>query len=178
MSNSIYVVIFVVGFLAGWMTTLGVARHRGHKIVLPFITDSSRNFTIMATVLALLSLYSIVQIERSNSRDEARAVATQECFTKFAGALSYNADGVGVELRKLENERISLNDRFRVQTGDLVQGIASALAQGQPTPGQLDAVLGPFNVETDRIDSRLSQIADETARLNAQRAPYPSPVCN
>lgn len=92
-----YLIVGALGFISGFVWRLGTLKIHGKEVVLPFIGANSRNFTLVAIVLALLSLFTIVQVDRSNTENT-------RCQVEFQAVLKYNAD-ITTQERPLNERR-------------------------------------------------------------------------
>lgn len=164
-----YGIAGLVGFLTGVTVQFGYLKAHGKRIVLPFISNSSRTITLAAIGLALLSLFTIVQVERS---DQERT----SCQVQFQTALAYNTD--------LNKQETALRDRERAAqaeyddaTGDLIFEVAELI---RDEPRDVMTNQAPFTKFIDRRNAvTLEKDAiDQERQANQQdRKPYPTPTC-
>jgi hypothetical protein len=156
------VAICAVSFVAGFLWRLGVMKIRGKEVVLPFIQASSRNFTLMGIALALLSLFTIVQVERSSAEFE-------KCQLEFQQVLSYNA-GITVQERPLDKRR---DDAQFASNQALTDFVHVLLVPGVNVREQLQIL----DERRTAAQSEIDKVEQERKALTEARAPYPEPHC-
>lgn len=158
-----YVIVGVTGFTSGAIMQFGFLKVKGRKVVIPFIESSSRNLTMLAIVLGLMSLFTIVQVDQSAKRYE-------DCQVQFQEALRWNTEITNQE-RSLTRQKDKTEEEARQSITDLVFGVVNA-----PQP-ERTAVVQKFLDDTKRQNERLAEIEHERAELTANRTPYPEPRC-
>ena len=159
-----YVIVGVTGFTSGAIVQFGILKVKGRKVVIPFIESNSRNLTILAIVLGLMSLFTIVQVDQSSTRFE-------DCQAQFQEALKYNSD-IAIQERALTRQKDRTEEEARKTISDLVFGLTTA-----DTTEERSALVRRFLDDTKRQNDLLATIEHERADLTANRADYPEPRC-
>lgn len=162
--------IFVFGAVGGFMVQVGWYEFHGRRVIVPFISRSARNFTIIAMALAVLSFATIVQSFVNSNRAE-------DCDRQFREALAYNTD-LGASTRDLDTRERMARDDGRVAIADLVRDLSLRLTTPPPpTANDTAVLLARYNDRAEDVAKRLDRVATERNAVNAQRAPYPEPTC-
>lgn len=157
-----YLIVGALGFISGFVWRLGTLKIHGKEVVMPFIGATSRNFTLVAIVLALLSLFTIVQVDRSNTENV-------RCQVEFRSVLKYNADITNQE-RPLNERR----DRAQFDSNQALTDFVHLLL----TPGvDVRAELKVLDDKRTAAQNEINQIEKERKVLTESRAPYPEPHC-
>lgn len=165
-----YAIVAVLGFVTGFAFRLGSLKVGGKEIVVPFIASSSRNFTLCAIGLALLSLFTIVQVDRNNAQ-------TTDCQVQFQTALSYNTTLTAQE-RDLNQRKDAVEQAARESISQLVLDITnSATVQPPMTPQERLQYFIEYNKRSAEQKQQLADIEKERKEITASRAPYPEPQC-
>ena len=164
-----YGIAGLVGFMTGVTVQFGYLKAHGKRIVLPFISSSSRTITLAAIGLALLSLFTIVQVERSDQERTA-------CQVQFQTALAYNTD--------LNKQDTALRDRERAAqaeyddaTGDLIFEVAALIGDEPRDVTTNTAPFTKFNERREAVTAELDQIQADRMKAQQDRKPYPEPNC-
>lgn len=157
-----YVIVGITGFTSGAIMQFGFLKVKGRKVVIPFIESSSRNLTMLAIVLGLMSLFTIVQVDQSAKRYES-------CQVQFQEALKYNTD-ITAQERSLTRQKDKTEEEARQSLRDLIFGLTQENPDGP-------ALVGKFYSDTTRQNKQLAEIEHERAELTANRTPYPEPRC-
>lgn len=165
-----YAIVGVLGFITGFAFRLGSLKIHNKEVVVPFIASSSRNFTLCAIGLALLSLFTIVQVDRNNSQ-------AVDCQIQFQTALKYNTDLTSQE-RDLNTRKDLVEQEARESISGLIQDVTNwATAVPPLTPDQKLQVFVDYNVKSAQQKEAINQIEKERKEISASRAPYPEPKC-
>lgn len=165
-----YAIVAVLGFVTGFAFRLGSLKIGGKEVVVPFIASSSRNFTLCAIGLALLSLFTIVQVDRNNAQ-------TTDCQVQFQTALSYNTTLTAQE-RDLNQRKDAVEQAARENIADLVLGLTKSITSVPPqTPEDRIQLLIQFNQKSAQQKQEIENIENERKQITANRAPYPEPKC-
>lgn len=162
--------IFVFGVLGGFIVQVGWYEVHGRRVILPFVSRSSRNFTVIAMALAVLSFATIVQSAISSNRAET-------CDREFRTALAYNTE-LNIGTRSLDERGRAAQERSRTATATLVRDLATRIAT--PPPPSRDetvAILNTYNQTAVQVANELDRLAEERAAIDAARKPYPEPTC-
>lgn len=159
-----YVIVGITGFTSGAIMQFGILKVKGRKVVIPFIESSSRNLTVLAIVLGLMSLFTIVQVEQSAQRFE-------DCQVQFQEALKYNTDLTARE-RDLTRQKDRTEEEARKSITDLVFGLTTA-----KSAADRNALVQRFLDDSKRQNDLLAEIEHERGDLTANRTPYPEPRC-
>ena len=159
-----YAIVGITGFTSGAIMQFGILKVKGRKVVIPFIESSSRNLTILAIVLGLMSLFTIVQVEQATER-------YNNCQVQFQEALKYNTDLTSRE-RELTRQKDRTEEEARKSITDLVFGLTTA-----KTPEERGSLVQRFLDDTRRQNDLLATIEHERGDLTANRTPYPEPRC-
>ena len=159
-----YVIVGITGFTSGAIMQFGILKVKGRKVVIPFIESSSRNLTMLAIVLGLMSLFTIVQVDQSSTRFE-------DCQVQFQEALRYNTDLTSQE-RDLTRQKDRTEEDARKSIVDFVFGLTNAKRAEERS-----ALVQRFLDDTKRQNDLLAEIEHERGNLTANRAPYPEPRC-
>jgi cell division protein FtsB len=165
-----YAIVAVLGFVTGFAFRLGSLKIHGKEVVVPFIASSSRNFTLCAIGLALLSLFTIVQVDRNNAQ-------TTDCQVQFQTALSYNTTLTAQE-RDLNQRKDAVEQAARESISQLVLDITNwATTSPPPTIEQRLQRFQEYNKQSAEQKQALDNIEHERNEITAARAPYPEPKC-
>lgn len=162
-----YVFTAVVSFLCGYIVQLGWLKIRGRRILFPFISANSRNVTIGAIVLALVSLFTILNVQHT-------ADQTEDCNRQFRAALKYNTD--------VNGEQRDMNDRATAISAERRTVLDEAFARiGQSLPERDSAgvyrAINEYTVSASRLAREYDQLISDRNALNNNRKPYPEPSC-
>lgn len=157
-----YLIVGALGFISGFVWRLGTLKIHGKEVVLPFIGATSRNFTLVAIVLALLSLFTIVQVDRSNTENV-------RCQVEFQTVLKYNAD-ITTQERPL-NERRDKAEALADQA--LSEFVHIILQPGVDVREQLKIL----DQKRSQSQQDIALAEKERRVLTESRAPYPEPQC-
>lgn len=157
-----YIVVCIISYLAGAMTKLGYYQWKGRKVLLPFVSATSRNYTIAAVVFGLLATYTFVTV----SVDQAR---NDECNRQFREALAYNTM-VNSQDRDLTNR---LDDIASRKEADLDRVIGAVAADPFNSP----TALREYNDRIDDYNLERAKIGEERRQIADTRLPYPEPTC-
>lgn len=160
-----YLLVSAISFLLGFIIDLGYLHWRGHKIVMPFISASSRNFTIAAIVFSLIALMTVVNV--SNSQEESA-----ECNRQFREALKYNTE-VTAEQRDLNNRAADISADRRVLLDKTFVDIGTAIGD----PVKVRQVIGDYNVRAAGLAREYDRLIAQRQALDRNRKPYPEPEC-
>lgn len=157
-----YLIVGALGFISGFVWRLGTLKIHGKEVVLPFIGANSRNFTLVAIVLALLSLFTIVQVDRSNTENV-------RCQVEFQTVLKYNAE--------ITNQERPLNDRLDKAQKEADQALTD-FVHNILVPGTDNrAELKVLDDKRTAAQNEINQVEKERKILTESRAPYPEPRC-
>lgn len=157
-----YLIVGALGFISGFVWRLGTLKIHGKEVVLPFITSNSRNFTLVAIVLALLSLFTIVQVDRSNTENT-------RCQVEFQTVLKYNTE-ITTQERPLNERR----DKAQFDSNQALTDFVHLLL----TPDvDVRAELKVLDDKRTAAQNEINQVEKERKVLTESRAPYPSPHC-
>lgn len=157
-----YLIVGALGFISGFVWRLGTLKIHGKEVVLPFIGSNSRNFTLVAIVLALLSLFTIVQVDRSNTENV-------RCQVEFQTVLKYNAE--------ITNQERPLNDRLDKAQKEADQALTD-FVHNILVPGTDNrAELKVLDDKRTAAQNEINQVEKERKILTESRAPYPEPRC-
>lgn len=157
-----YLIVGALGFISGFVWRLGTLKIHGKEVVLPFIGATSRNFTLVAIVLALLSLFTIVQVDRSNTENV-------RCQVEFQTVLKYNAE-ITTQERPLNERR----DKAQFDSNQALTDFVHLLL----TPGvDVRAELKVLDDKRTAAQNEINQVEKERQVLTESRAPYPEPHC-
>lgn len=162
-----YLVSGALGWAFGMVTNYRRAQIAGVSVVVPFISRSSRNFTIMIVVLSAITMFSVVsgQIQRKHMDD---------CTAQFQAVIRYNAD-----LNRQDRELERRDDKLREERDDLLDELVTGLT----LPDNQGNALLLLRTYQERVDRN----SDDRAKLDAERAevqkereqnPYPEPKCD
>lgn len=161
-----YVFVSVGSFLAGNIVTLGYLKWRGYKIVIPHINSSSRNMTIFAIILALVTLATVLNQE-ANQRE------TERCNNEFRAALKYNTEvtaeqrDVNDRAQKISRDRREILDEMFVDIGETIEG----------NPGRISDIVSTYNVRAQELGREYDELIAYRSSLDKKRTPYPEPSC-
>lgn len=159
-SNVISLVLAgIVGWAAGTIQSWHKARVLGVPVLVPFITRTSRNFTIVVLTLSLLTVGTVVQ----SSIDQA---AQDRCNQEFKRVLS--------ERSEITTEDSALN----AEDKNALDRALSKIVEELTTPPDLDTRAEMADAVDRYLDGR--QRTNEIQKQNAiKRAenPYPDPQC-
>lgn len=162
-----YAIVAMVAFLLGYITEIGVLMIRGRRILVPFISASSRNFTLAAVALSLVALLTIVNIQTTN--DEAAA-----CDRQFREALRYNTD-LTAEQRDLNARATQISADRRVLLDKLFANLPTAIeSSGRTSVYQL---VSNYNVQAAQLAREYDRLIAYRNSLDKTRKPYPEPTC-
>lgn len=165
-----YAIVAVLGFVTGFAFRLGSLKVGGKEVVVPFIASSSRNFTLCAIGLALLSLFTIVQVDRNNAQ-------TTDCQVQFQTALKYNTE-LSAQERDLNQRKDVVEQEARESISGLIQDVTNwATAVPPLTQEQKLQVFIDYNRRSLEQKQALDKIDQERKDITASRAPYPEPKC-
>lgn len=165
-----YAIVAVLGFVAGFAFRIGTLKIHNKEIVVPFIASSSRNFTLCAIGLALLSLFTIVQVDRNNSQ-------SVDCQIQFQSALKYNTDLTAQE-RELNTRKDQVEQEARESISGLIQDVTNWATTVPPlTQEQKLQVFIDYNTKSAQQKKAIEDIEKERRDISANRAPYPEPKC-
>lgn len=160
-----YLIVGSICFLLGFIANIGVLRWRGHKIVVPFISATSRNFTIAAIVLSLVALLTVINMANS-SEQSAR------CNREFREALRYNTE-VTSEQRDLNNRADAISAERRTILDQTFVDIGASLGD----PKKVQKVIADYNLRAATLAREYDRLIAERAALDRNRKPYPEPEC-
>lgn len=162
--------IFVFGAVGGFMVQVGWYEFHGRRVIVPFISRSARNFTIIAMALAVLSFATIVQSFVNANRAE-------DCDRQFREALAYNTE-LNSGTRALDDRQRQAQDDSRRATANLVKDLATRISTPPPpTRDETVDILNVYNAKAKTVAETLERIDAERDALNAARKPYPEPTC-
>lgn len=165
-----YGIAGLVGFLTGVTVQFGYLKAHGKRIVLPFISNSSRTITMAAIGLALLSLFTIVQVERSDAERTS-------CQTQFQEALAYNTM-LNKQDRDLATRERAASAESRDAIGDLILDITGVYGRTPPaTQEETLQIFGVYNQRQAAVTEEFAQVDRDREEINTKRAPYPEPAC-
>ncbi|MDJ0010086.1 hypothetical protein [Gordonia alkanivorans] len=160
-----YAIVGIGGFLVGLMVEIGYLKVRGRRILLPFISPTARNFTIAAILLAVISMTTVYNVDRTG-REAA------ECDRQFREALRYNTN-LTAQQRQLDEHEDTLDGKTRENLNRALRNVASAAGS------RVDvlAAITNYNKEAAVIDAEFVRLYEEREQINADRKPYPEPSC-
>ena len=161
-----YALVGVAGYVGGFMTSVGYYHSKGHRIILPVISKTSRNFTVMVIALALMSLATIVQTEHN-------AAQSEQCDRQFREALRYNTD-IAAQERGLADRERTVNADARTALADWFAAIIT-LPAGQRDEGIRVTI--EYNDRAAEVATKLQDLEHERETLAEARTPYPEPSC-
>lgn len=164
-----YIIVGSAGFLVGLMVEFGYLRIMGHRIILPFITGSSRNFTIAAVLLAMISLTTIYNVERT-------ATATAECNEQFRAALKYNTD-IAAETREISDRVRDLQVQRRRALDEAFAHIGESVRRPDRDRSGTAEAVERYNIAARILSERYDKLVAYQAELNRNRKSYPEPSC-
>lgn len=165
-----YGIAAILGFLVGVTVQLGYLKAHGKRVILPFIDNSKRTVTLAAIGLALLSLFTIFQVERSDQERE-------QCQAQFQNALRYNTN-LNIEENELRGRERSVQNDLNNADGDLIFEIAAMVGNGQrSTPEELQAPFLKYIERRNEAQAEFDDIEKERADNLAARKPYPEVNC-
>lgn len=160
-----YILVSVVSFLLGFIVELGVLRIRGRRIILPFISSTSRNFTIAAIALSVITLGTVIN-----------AAVTQDhidqCNREVREALTYNVN--------ISDQQRQLNDRASGISADrrkLLDKTFISIGEALGNPDRVRAIVTEYNTEARALSTEYEHLQEERAKLDQDRKPYPDPRC-
>lgn len=157
-----YAIVAVLGFVTGFAFRLGSLKIHGKEIVVPFIASSSRNFTLCAIGLAMLSLFTIVQVDRANTENV-------NCQVEFQTVLKYNT-AITAQERPLNERR----DKAQYDSNQALTDFVHSLL----VPGvDVRAGLKILDDQRTAAQEEINRVEQERADLTASRAAYPEPHC-
>jgi hypothetical protein len=162
---------FLIGVVVGMLIKFGYLHIRGRRILIPFVSHSSRNFTIVGVVLVTLSLLTIVNVEL-NARESA------ECDRQFRAALTYNV-GVTREQDEITERARGISAERRALLDDTFIRIGRSLSADDPvqrTAGVNDAV-DHYVREAKTLSQDYDELLKYRDGLNSKRKAYPEPLC-
>jgi hypothetical protein len=157
-----YAIVAVLGFVTGFAFRLGSLKVHGKEIVVPFIASSSRNFTLCAIGLAMLSLFTIVQVDRANTENV-------QCQVEFQTVLKYNTE-INSQERPLNERR----DKAQYDSNQALTDFVHSLL----VPGvDVRAGLKILDDKRTAAQDEINRVEQERSDLIASRAAYPEPHC-
>ena len=159
-----YVIVGAGGFLTGLMVELGYLKVKGRRILLPFISPTARNFTIAAILLAVISLTTVYNVDRTG-REAA------ECDRQFREALRYNTN-LTAQQRQLDEHEDALDGKTRENLNRALREVAAAAGREEAF-----AAIARYNDVAAGIDAEFVRLYQEREQINADRKPYPEPTC-
>ncbi|QOC55722.1 membrane protein [Gordonia phage Archimedes] len=159
-----YLIVALVSFSIGFITELGYLYIRGRRILVPFISATSRNFTIAAVALSLVALMTIVNVQQSADKSE-------ECDRQFREALKYNTD-LTAQQRTLDEHEDALDAQARRNINRVIREVSESTSR----PDSLRALVG-YNTQAAILDREYAKVDAERVRLNNSRKTYPEPTC-
>ena len=160
-----YLGVGVIGFLVGQIVTFGYMRARGRRIVLPFIENTSRNFTIGVIVMGLICT-SGVWSSMQKSEDTAR------CNREFRDAIKYNSD-VTSEQRDMNDRAAAISRERRTVMDQMFIQIGGSIGD----PAKVQDVIADYNTRVARLSRDYDKLIADRNALNRTRTGYPAPSC-
>lgn len=154
-----YVITGWIGWTVGTITSYRKAKIAGRSFVLPFVTKTSRNFTIVVLTLSMLTVLTVVQSSIEQTRQE-------QCNEEFRRVIKERADGIA--------EDKTLNREMFARINTLVEGIDAALT----TPDAAGRMLMDQGIEQYRVGIKETEQRWEQLEQERQRNPYPEPRCD
>lgn len=149
----------VVGWAVGTVQSWHKARVLGVPVLVPFITRSSRNFTIVVLTLSLLTVGTVVQ----SSIDQS---AQDRCNQEFKRVLAERSE-ITTEDNRLNAEDKNALDRA---LSKIVEELTTT--SGQDTRVEMAEAVDTYLVGRDRTN----EIQKQNAVKRAEN-PYPDPQC-
>ncbi|MCF8605162.1 hypothetical protein L5I01_17550 [Gordonia sp. HY442] len=163
-----YIVVGVSGFVLGMIAEWGILKVKGHRVTLPFISSTSRNFTIMAILLAVISLGTIYNVEKTSS-------AAADCNRQFREALAYNT-AVARETRDVQDRARSITTERRQLLDSTFTKVALAL--DDPTrPNAAAEAIKEYVEQSGQLTKRYDDLTAYQQTLDKDRRAYPEPNC-
>lgn len=162
-----YLIVAVISFTLGFIVELGYLYVRGRRILVPFISATSRNFTIAAVVLSLVALMTVINVSNASEK-------TAECNRQFREAIKYNTE--------LTSEQHDINARATEISADrriLLDQTFTALtaALDQPGRGDIQRVISNYNEKAATYAKEYDRLIAYRNSLDTKRKPYPEPTC-
>ena len=160
-----YLLTGLGGFCLGALIEFGYLHIRGHKIVIPYIPIRSRNFTILAIMLSVISLVTIVTVQVNMDGVNA-------CNRQFRQALAYN-NAISVEQRQIDARASALYSHRR----DLLDRGFLSIGQNINDRLKIIEAINDYNVAIKDITKEYDDLIRYKDSLDASRKPYPEPQC-
>lgn len=157
-----YLIVGLICGAIGFGTNLGYQKWRHRRIVLPFITASSRNFTGLVLIMSLLSVFAIAQSSAFNT-------IQANCNAETRRVLQENSD---ISSRQAVIDK-QARDALTGLVADLIERLTAPPVPGVVEPPDADATvetLQNFRAETDRLER-------DRETLQGARSAYPLPRC-
>lgn len=162
-----YLLVSAISFLFGFVIEVGWLHWRGHRVLVPFISSSSRNITIAAIAVAMMSLLTIVNVQHQADR-------TAECDKQFREALKWNTD-IAADQRRLDDEAREKTADRRKLLDDTFSNMSQAITRGDSAA--VRQVIADYNAKVQILTNESDKIASERAAVDRTRKPYPEPTC-
>ena len=160
-----YVIVALVSFLIGFITELGYLYIRGRRILVPFISATSRNFTIAAVALSLVALMTIVNVQQSADK-------SAECDRQFREALKHNTD-LTSEQRDITNRARDIAADQRVLLDQLFAQLPAALGDAQ----KVQILVSDYNSRAAQLSKDFDRLIAYRNSLDKSHKSYPEPAC-
>lgn len=160
-----YILTGAIGVVVGHIIEIGWLKVRGHRILVPYVSARSRNVTVAAILFAVISLVTVVQVDRSSQR-------SAECNRQFRDALAHNA-GVSDEQRALA-ERITEITQERWTEQDK---LFTRLGKNSTRPDEILRMINEYNGVVGGLSAEYSALLAERDQKDQSRKPYPEPEC-